>query len=406
MFRKFKTTLTWPVWPVVILYSAIAIWVFHAEGYSLLHQVKHLFATTEEWQKSWNWFTHKADKIVLFPSFGLFIATVIGFYFAQKRIKISNEQVKTAIKQLTLAEKGHITDRYSKAIELIGHRKATIRIGGFYALQNIAEENNDYLEIIQDVILSFIQKPPYKDFGRPIVQQYKTKTAPRYIRSCPDIHVACDVFQKIRNKNQAFLLHKAKLSYLDLGNINLEGATLKGANLEKSNLEGANLDGADLEGANLENANLKEAHLYRACLRMANLRYVNFERASLIESDFTQSDLLNANLQWVDFERAVLNQAILAGSNLELANLEYAKLNRTNLIGTILYFTNISGSDFKNNPGLEQSQLDKAWAWSDIEPSLSPRLDVSYCPATNRKNDIDPLTPPIEWLMNRENGKV
>lgn len=77
------------------------------------------------------------------------------------------------------------------------------------------------------------------------------------------------------------LLETRECSDCNLSYVNLGNADLEGVNLENANLQGANLEGTDLKNANLEGANLKNANLERTQLGSANLEGANLERTNL-----------------------------------------------------------------------------------------------------------------------------
>lgn len=72
------------------------------------------------------------------------LVVVAGLYFTAKGFNLTRE--------------GHITDRYSKAIEHLGSQSADIRIGGIYALARIARDSsNDYAMVIE-VLTAFVRE--------------------------------------------------------------------------------------------------------------------------------------------------------------------------------------------------------------------------------------------------------
>ena len=45
-----------------------------------------------------------------------------------------------------LTERGHLTDRYAKAIEQLGDDKLDVRLGGIYALEQLATDSPETIE--------------------------------------------------------------------------------------------------------------------------------------------------------------------------------------------------------------------------------------------------------------------
>lgn len=187
----------------------------------------------------WPWLGEKEGLSVLIRNLGLLLAGLFGVWLAWHRTRI--------------AEQGHITDRYSKAVEQLGDREnISVRIGGLYALKRIALDSDTDHPTIPDVIANFIRHPPYDTFDVQIEKdEDEEEKAPEIIlRDCPDIIVACQILQDIYKGGKQPNLQRAKLAGFDLEQVNLHGVNLTKANLRYSNLREANIQAAVLEGAN------------------------------------------------------------------------------------------------------------------------------------------------------------
>jgi len=91
-------------------------------------------------------------------------------------------------------------------------------------------------------------------------------------------------------------LRFARLSGLNLPEIDFSGADLYGADLSRANLDSANLHGANLTEVNLTSANLRFANLSHANLSGANLRGANFGHATVGWTIFSDVDLSQVKL--------------------------------------------------------------------------------------------------------------
>ncbi|MGP4105133.1 pentapeptide repeat-containing protein [Nonomuraea sp. KM90] len=65
----------------------------------------------------------------------------------------------TARRTFQLGERGHDTDRYSKAVEQLGSDQAPVRLGGLYALEQLAQNNPRLRQTIADVICAYLRMP-------------------------------------------------------------------------------------------------------------------------------------------------------------------------------------------------------------------------------------------------------
>ncbi|MFI6604841.1 hypothetical protein ACIBHX_52220 [Nonomuraea sp. NPDC050536] len=67
----------------------------------------------------------------------------------------------TARRTFQLGERGHVTDRYGKAIEQLGSAQAPVRLGGLYALEQLGQNTPDpaLRQTIVDVICAYLRMP-------------------------------------------------------------------------------------------------------------------------------------------------------------------------------------------------------------------------------------------------------
>jgi|HubBroStandDraft_6_1064221.scaffolds.fasta_scaffold328123_1 hypothetical protein len=142
-----------------------------------------------------------------------------------------------------LSREGHVTDRYAKAIELLGSDKPDVQIGGIYALERIARDSRRDHPTVMEVLFAFIRE--HSPQGR----------TPPEGRAPPDVQAAVTVIGRRTTKYD-----RQEEWYVNLRFANLTGAHLEHADLKNADLNGAHLEGARLNGANLTNAWLSGAH--------------------------------------------------------------------------------------------------------------------------------------------------
>ncbi|MEV5499747.1 hypothetical protein AB0M50_30540 [Nonomuraea fuscirosea] len=67
----------------------------------------------------------------------------------------------TARRTFQLGERGHASDRYGKAVEQLGSDPAPGRLGGLYALEQLAQDNRDPVlrQTVVDVICAYLRMP-------------------------------------------------------------------------------------------------------------------------------------------------------------------------------------------------------------------------------------------------------
>jgi hypothetical protein len=82
---------------------------------------------------------------------------------SQGQLQATREQMQhtleTTQQQLNLTEQGQVTDRYTKAVEQLGHEKAPVRLGALYSLEHLAQDNPNYRQTVVDVVCAYLRMP-------------------------------------------------------------------------------------------------------------------------------------------------------------------------------------------------------------------------------------------------------
>jgi uncharacterized protein YjbI with pentapeptide repeats len=260
-----------------------------------------------------------------------------------------------------------ITERYTRSIEQLGNPSETIRIGGIYALERIANDSPRDRWTIMEVLSSFIRSKQGikgKDTSQASAistdaQAALTAIKRRQIVQEPEEKI---IDLSLTNLRQADLfkanLNRVKLTNTILAEADLRQAQMMDANLMNVNLTGANLLGAKLDRSHLVQANLSNSNLSQGRLSEVNLNKANLsgafldgiwlDRASLAKTNCTGSVLINANLREANFK----------GANLSKANFNGADLTRVDLTGA-----NLNKTDFRQVKNLLPSQILKSNNW-------------------------------------------
>jgi uncharacterized protein YjbI with pentapeptide repeats len=294
-----------------------------------------------------------------------------------------------------LTEDKNVTDRFTKAVEMLADEKLEMRLGGIYSLERIAKDSKEDHLVVMEVLTAFIrEKTTSQEYGKPD-------------KPTADIQSALTVIGRRNTDNdsqrlnlsgchlQGAILNRANLQEAELIHANLHKAILEQANLQKAHLNNANLQGADLNGANLQKAFLLSANLQGAKLMDTNLQgaylrsehyhqgenliATNLQEAFLFGANLQQADLENANLQEASLFGASLQGANLMNTNLQGANLDSAKLQGAHLFGAKLQGANLFKANLKGTK-LREDKLDQAILCKTLLPEgikLNPDRD---CP--------------------------
>jgi hypothetical protein len=277
------------------------------------------------------------------------LAVLVGAFFTYRQVQTNRRQldhtIESSRQQHELDRQGQITERFTRAIDQLGHAQLDVRLGGIYALERIARDSPDDQPMIGEVLTAFVRS--HAPWPPRLPGQYLAtapiNAVPELQVRAPDVQACVTVLGRgdFSSLGDPLDLHKVDLRRANLRNAHLERTRLYCAHLERADLVGAHLEGAHLfdahlEGAHLSGAHLEEANLDEAHLAIASLGLVHLEEASLNHAHLERAYLGGAHL-----ERAYLNESNLEGAHLhnaylETANLHEANLKEANLIGARL----------------------------------------------------------------------
>lgn len=206
------------------------------------------------------------------------VATIIGGIAIFWNIVLSR-------RQLAASKEQNITERFSVAVEQLGHEQTAVRIGGIYSLERIAQDSPRDYWTVMEILAAFIrdrrnwiawedlpEEPKIeKDITPAIIvlgrcdRSRQPPNSPIYLQSCD--------FRRCAFINDNFpntLFHKSHF-----GQANLSGSNFQGSSFRRSNLT----------NANLKNANFSDTNLTKAKLTEADVSHCNFQNADLSEAD-------------------------------------------------------------------------------------------------------------------------
>ena len=234
-----------------------------------------------------------------------------------------------AYQQLRVAQEGQITERYTRAIDQLGHKAVDVRLGGVYALERIARDSPGDQRTVGEVLTALVRtRAPLKSRAGQDDWSGRDEPMPELQERAPDVQASLVVLGRggfsslddFRHNLRSLDLRRAMLSRASLERAllmftHLEYAILSFAELGDADLSGAHLELAFLSFTHLEGAKLNYAHLDDADLSGARLWYAELQGASLVGADLTRTDLRFANVKGADFSFAKLEGADLRGTH-------------------------------------------------------------------------------------------
>ena len=367
--------------------------------------------------KVWSWFGASANPNAdsnagILRSIAIALGTPIAIYIAWWRSS-------TATRQQESLEKGNLSERYQKGVEMVGSDEPITTIGGITILAQLAKEHPAEFNV---QVTNFLAK-----FLRMRTRSSPSNTAPDILdvtayfsqRSDSDVQLyvtksrgenvdlrGCFLSKmNLQNSNFANIdFTKAKFDSTDLSDANLTNsklesvdftrAVLAGANFCKSRMYKTKFTGAILKDARMKKALMNHANLNGANLEGANLTGSNIEMAKLEGAVLYDANLVNVNLTGANLKNAKLCGADLTGANLRSANLDGADLSRAKLNGTLLQSANLNGCQIG---GAEMCCADLQMADLRMAHDLTQeQLDV----ACQDKGDAPKIDSHLNWDMN------
>jgi hypothetical protein len=175
---------------------------------------------------------------------------IIGItaYIGYRNLKIGEENLKIGQKNLKVTEDKQVTERFSKSIEHLGSKEIEIRLGGIYALEQIAFDSAKYHWTIVEILSAFIREK-------------------RPLNSTDRIGIDIQAALTVIGRRKQYPNDKV----IDLRKISLVGVELENTNFSKADFSITNLCNANLSGANLSEANLSLTYLIGADLNNTHL---------------------------------------------------------------------------------------------------------------------------------------
>ena len=285
----------------------------------------------------WEWLRAsedgKASNGDTLRNVGFIVAGVAALIFAIWRGVVAQRQANAAQEQTTTAQQSLLNERYQRGAEMLGSPVLSVRLGGIFALQRLAEEHPEQYHVqVMRLFCAFVRNPP-RMVGEPTVRGQLRADVQVAITAIGESSYDCQLLEEkaeyrldLRNAH----LENADMRWLNFAGVDLQNAYLTESDLTKTELSGANLMGADLSSA----------HLFSTDLSDADLLNTNLSDARLFDADLSNACVIGA-----DLSNAYLDGANLSHSLISETNLSGAKLRNTNLSGAELEESNFSGAN-------------------------------------------------------------
>lgn len=259
--------------------------------------------------------------------------------------KATGEQAKATEQQAQAnknSEQGLRQERLKNAIEHLGHKEDSVRLGGAYELFHLAQDTEYLRQTVLDILCAHIRKKTSENKYRNVYKSNPSEEIQSLLNLLfVQIH---EVFKGLHINLQGGWLNgaelgEARLDHANLSRASLENARLDRAHLRRTNLFSVNLKGAELKEAYLQGADMSEACLHKATLTDAQLQGVNLSQAKLPFASLEHAQLQGAELYCTQFQGAWLTHAQLQGAHLFYVSFHCTNLIRANMQGAVISIT-------------------------------------------------------------------
>jgi hypothetical protein len=262
------------------------------------------------------------------------VVLLYGAYVGWRQLRISQDTLRAT-------QDGHLTDRFSRAVEQLGNDKLDVRIGGLHALRRIAHQSPDERDAIISIHAAYLRthlRWPPSDPGAPAADAKLRDVGWLEVRAA-DAQVALTGLGILCMERQERWVNLTRVDLrladcdgLWLTELNLDGAFAEGATCYLTNFTLSSMIGATLRRTNmtrsiLDEALCREADFRGARLVQASLRGTLFQNADLREAELRKADARGADFTGSDLWKADLRGTDLTGAQLATARLTEAKVS-------------------------------------------------------------------------------
>jgi hypothetical protein len=259
--------------------------------------------------------------------------------------------------QIRTARQGQLTDRFTKSIDQLGNDKIEVRLGGIFALRQMAR-HKDFRSPVARVLAAYLQTQSHDQIAEAQTDGHertntdaspepsaKVESTPPLSESNPPLSVDLQAVLRILIGEDDLWRRSEGQARLDLSFVRLPGANLAGADLTGTYLFNAQFRAADMRGTILRGADLREANVNGALLMAhSHLEDALLEKASFVSSDLTGAYLYRCSAKGANFANAILINADLTGADLTESDLRGANLSGAECDGLNLEGADLAGA--------------------------------------------------------------
>ena len=233
----------------------------------------------------WEWLSGEESGSTTIRNIALVVAGAIALGLALWRSLVAERQADTA--QLSL-----LNERYQKGAEMLGSKVLSVRLGGIYGLQRLAEQHAGHYHIqVMNLFCAFVRHPTKDQSLEPGQVTIKPGTL---LGIRQDVEA---VLETICSRDKLRIALERREDF----RLDLRGATLPGVQLLNADLSNAMFHHAEMPGANIANTDLTGAFFNYSDLSGAEFRDVNFNLTRFFAAHLSGAILQDAEFTDTNF---------------------------------------------------------------------------------------------------------
>jgi uncharacterized protein YjbI with pentapeptide repeats len=197
-----------------------------------------------------------------------------------------------------LVEKGNIADRFKNAIIMLGDNSSSTRLGGIYALNNIAKDNREYREQIFNILVEYVC-----DKTKELMSWEDIPKPDRFLaQPSNEINTIMNLlFSKDYSlyKNLKATIENAKFYGAQFNNYNFSRCTFKNVEFQNSEFKDTWFIECNISNTDFTFSDFKDVYFSRSKITMntvfacSSLVSTDFTICSISETDFSCSRMVN-----------------------------------------------------------------------------------------------------------------
>lgn len=308
-------------------------------------------------------------------SVGIVLAGTAGLLLAFSR-------TNSLAKQADIAKQGLDEDSFGRAVDQLGHKAMSVRVGGIFFLWMLKERNQDLFEKrVIETLCAFIRRP-FVDNAHS--EQYNCNSY--FEENCTPSENKCRTCSRYLREDV-----KAALTLLcEESNNTHFNLDLTGSRLGYANFEDANLDTFILTGCDLRNCKFKRCHGTNIKFIDCNLGGVVFyplgqgAKIRFDKCQFDKSDLRFGDITSVHFLHGKITNSLLGFGQCEHVN--FNSLSKLQIYDSTIELSHF----FIRNGQRVPSYLH--FARTHFGEKTKIHIDASPNSLLNSPNDLNPIS--------------